>query len=150
MAMFKVYIGKHDENNDLLKIGYTEQTCWARCSHDDYHIFAAREFWDATLSFGEQLFLESYVRMAFQEMAEVKRGVRTDYFEINRSMITESIEDWATKWLLQFLFEAVEILNTKRDFTDTPHIQNNPRFVNDLTSNIQGFIYRGYVRPYSY
>lgn len=152
-GIFKVYVGTHDDYADQMKIGFTEQTCWARCKDENYHIFAARAFVDETLKMGEKLFLESYVRMSFQEMSEVKHGVRTDYLMLDRSRITETLEEWGAKWLFIFLFEAVEILNAKRDFTNTPHIRNNPRFTKQYDENFTTTpptLLKGYVRPYSY
>lgn len=163
--MSKIYIGILDscsfqkENWEteeiILKIGSTEQTCWARCRKENYQIFAARDCFDITLA--ETLFIESYVRMAFNEMLEVENRLKTDYFVLNKKSLEElnfykppksfrafNIEknnylkmcDWAVNWLFQFIDEAIKIINYKRTYS---HV-----------SPIDFRDYCGFVSPYTY
>ena len=132
--MAKIYIGKAEHPN-VYKIGFTEQTCWARCKKADYHIFAAGDFIDIDNS--EMLFLESYVRMCFNQMAEVDYQLRADYFHISPAFQTTITEEWLQKWLFTFLEEGRIILNQKRKYTQTPFIERVYKHI-------------GYVYPYSY
>lgn len=133
MSTQKIYIGRCP-NTQIYKIGLTEQTCWARCKNTDYTIFAAGDFgWQ--LKSDELLFLESYVRMCFNAMTEIKGQIRTDYFLIHPN--TAVNEQWLTQWLFTFLDEGRAILNNKRTFSNTPPIGMVGKCV-------------GYVYPYSY
>lgn len=138
----KVYIGEADHNARELKIGYTEQTCWARCKKSDYTIFAAIEL---PITSAETLFVESYVRLAFNAMTEIKQQIRTDYFLLQDSFplrvpsgaIEEDLMMWGYWWLRQFVEEAVEIINRKRAFSQTDPV---PCL----------YYHLGYVSPYTY
>ena len=140
----KIYIGEQDERPlEVLKIGYTEKTCYSRCSHDDYTIFSAVEM---ALHFEEKLFVESYVRLGFNAMLETKQPIRQDYFLLQdvsfplvmpNKEIAEDLTEWGNAWLNQFVFEAIEIINTKRRFSNTSPVEIGDKHF-------------GYVRPYSY
>lgn len=148
---FKIYIGEHDDNSRILKIGYTEHTCWYRCKNTDYHIFAAAGL---LISHAEALFIESYVRLAFNAMDEVDSRFRQDYFIMKKdlcqlasspnqilpkchSIQNDDFTSWGADWLFTFIGEAVEIINRKRDFTNTPHVECIGQW-------------EDYVSPYSY
>ena len=129
----KLYIGQSDDTERILKIGYTERTCWARCSHEDYTIFCAVEL---DISMPETLFIESYLRMALNAMTETLRQIRTDYV-VMKDNVWENVVEWGGKWFLTFVKEALEIVNTKRQFSNTPPV-----------TIAQKFNY--WVMPYSY
>ena len=138
----KIYIGESDYDSRELKIGYTEQTCWARCKKSDYTIFAAAEL---PITFSEALFIESYVRLAFNAMTEVQTQIRTDYFLLSDEFIlgmpnggiANDLHDWGYYWLIQFVGEAAEIINKKRAFSHTASIPLIRKHF-------------GFVCPYSY
>ena len=138
----KIYIGEADCNARELKIGFTEQTCWARCKKSDYTIFAAIEL---PITSAETLFVESYVRLAFNAMTEIKQQIRTDYFlleddfplYIPNGTVEDDLMGWGYWWLKQFVEEAVEIINKKRAFSQTEPIP----FLR---------YHLGYVAPYTY
>ena len=134
-----VYFGFSDTNPNIVKIGYTERTCWTRCKGADYTIYGAANF-DGMLSKAEILFFESYLRMCFNAMAEVKQQLKTDYFVLYPfSKFKDFNEEIAfvDKWFFTFVNEAIEILNKKRAFTYTPAIESFSKF-------------HGRVMPYSY
>lgn len=128
MVGTKIYIGMAEEENTV-KIGFTDRTCWARCSKADYHIFAAGVFCDRTLSMAETLFMESFVRI---KMAELRfwgaKQVKNDYFHF-QTMPDER------KWTEVFKRIFGEGISAMQDITKEKYIY--------------GF-HEGYVEPYSY
>lgn len=147
----KIYIGIVDDDRDgnklmrntvRLKIGYTDQTCWARCKKTDYQIFGARSL---SLTDAETLFIESYVRLGFNAMTETQGQLRTDYFYFNTKTLgithasLDEVIEWGNKWLSIFVQEAIEIINAKRHFSNTAPI-----------SERSVYEYSGLVWPYTY
>lgn len=149
--MGKIYIGSVDYCEDspsrwddflVYKIGSTNQTCYARCKNSDYTIFAAADYPDITDA--EMLFVEGYVRMSFNEMAEVKRQIKMDYFLVNEEELKNrhffirndgkyhgmqfdknKYTNWAISWLFIFVEEAITIVNQKRRFTNRDPLGNS-------------------------
>lgn len=142
----KIYIGDKDYDTNIQKIGFTEQTCWARCKHSDYTIYGAFGF-EAPVSDSEKLFLESYLRMSFNSMKEVEAQIKTDYFLVNLDPTILKVfpdmehvavpkkndpnpwREWSFSWFEVFVKEAIKIINFKRTYTNTKPITENDYWV---------------------
>lgn len=126
----KIYIGKAFSipSSTIFKIGFTNRTCYKRCRTADYTIFGAVEL---PITPAEGLFVESYVRLGFNAMTEVKKQIRNDYFLLQKKFAmyypngtkVKDLKKWGYSWLLQFVSEAIEIINEKRSYSNTSLIE---------------------------
>lgn len=101
-----IYLGLSKENKNIIKVGQTQQTCWARCKYADYRIGLAFEIFtsDGKRCIDNNLLtqIEKEILQVFREQFLTVKG--REYFKIS--------EDWEDiKWF--FAEELQKILNYK-------------------------------------
>lgn len=101
-----IYLGLSKENKNIIKVGQTQQTCWARCKYADYRIGLAFEIFNADgknhIDNNLLTQIEKEILQVFREQFLTVKG--REYFKIS--------EDWEDiKWF--FAGEMQKILNYK-------------------------------------
>lgn len=101
-----IYLGLSKENKNIVKVGQTQQTCWARCKYADYRIGLAFEIFtpDGKRCIDNNLLtqIEKEILQVFREQFLTVKD--REYFKIS--------EDWEDiKWF--FAEELQKILNYK-------------------------------------
>ena len=78
-----IYLGFLDNDNDIIKVGMTQQTCYTRCKNADYTIYMAIEIMEKCNRFNLRA-IETKVLKYYTNKYSIAKG--NEYFNCSKSL----------------------------------------------------------------